>query len=341
VIRIDRNDFNPPSLAIDGRFGEDTGIHRFSKGIGLSGRIGRTGDISLPIASMTGFARAEGATGEFHWTWELKSVNGRNLDIRCRLPAGYEQIDGFVRSRAAESLKRGNLSVNLTVNDAASQGRLTVNREALEQVLAAANELAAKTKAEPPRLDGLLGLKGVLELEVPQLDEAEAARRNEALQQSFSRAVTGLEEMRRAEGKRLADLVLAHLEEIERLRRAAAASAGAQPLAIRQKLEKQIAELLQGLTPLPEERLAQEAALLAGKADVREELDRLAAHVGAARDLLRAGGAIGRKLDFLCQEFNREANTLCSKSADIGLTGLGIELKAAIEQLREQIQNIE
>jgi uncharacterized protein (TIGR00255 family) len=316
-------------------------IHRFSKGIGLSGRIGRTGDMSLPIASMTGFARAEGTTGDFHWTWELKSVNGRNLDIRCRLPAGYEQIDSFVRSRAAEALKRGNLSINLTVNDTASQGKLAVNREALDQILAAANELAAKTKAEPPRLDGLLGLKGVLEIELPEIDEAETARRSEALQQGFAKAVAGLEDMRRVEGKRLSDLILAHLDEIERLRLAAAATAGAQPLAIRQKLEKQIAELLQGLTPLPEERLAQEAAMLAGKADVREELDRLAAHVAAARDLMRNGGAVGRKLDFLCQEFNREANTLCSKSADIGLTNLGIELKAAIEQLREQIQNIE
>ncbi|HEY4162447.1 MAG TPA: YicC/YloC family endoribonuclease [Dongiaceae bacterium] len=297
--------------------------------------------MSLPIASMTGFARAEGTTGDFHWTWELKSVNGRNLDIRCRLPAGYEQIDSFVRSRAAEALKRGNLSINLTVNDTASQGKLAVNREALDQILAAANELAAKTKAEPPRLDGLLGLKGVLEIELPEIDEAETARRSEALQQGFAKAVAGLEDMRRVEGKRLSDLILAHLDEIERLRLAAAATAGAQPLAIRQKLEKQIAELLQGLTPLPEERLAQEAAMLAGKADVREELDRLAAHVAAARDLMRNGGAVGRKLDFLCQEFNREANTLCSKSADIGLTNLGIELKAAIEQLREQIQNIE
>jgi uncharacterized protein (TIGR00255 family) len=161
------------------------------------------------------------------------------------------------------------------------------------------------------------------------------------LQRGFGKATDGLAEMRKVEGKRLADLVNAHLQEIERLCRAAGTSAGAQPLAIRQKVEKQFAELLQGLTPLSEERLAQEAAVLAGKADVREELDRLAAHVAAARDLIGKGGAVGRKLDFLCQEFNREANTLCSKSADIGLTNIGIELKAAIEQLREQIQNIE
>ncbi|HVM83065.1 MAG TPA: YicC/YloC family endoribonuclease [Candidatus Binatia bacterium] len=295
----------------------------------------------MSIASMTGFARAEGAIGEFGWTWELKSVNGRNLDVRCRFPAGYEHLDGFVRAKVAEALKRGNLAVTLTIDDAASQGRLAVNREALDQVLGIAAELSGKVAAEPPRLDGLLGLKGVLDLVLPEIDEAETARRTEALQQGFGKAIGGLSEMRRSEGARLAALILAHLQEIERLRTAAAASAGAQPLAIRQKLERQFAELLQGLQPLNEDRLAQEAAVLAGKADVREELDRLAAHVAAARDLIAGGGAVGRKLDFLCQEFNREANTLCSKSADIGLTGIGIELKAAIEQLREQIQNIE
>src|SRR4051812_35087210 len=290
---------------------------------------------------MTGFARAEGAAGEFGWTWELKSVNGRNLDVRCRFPAGYEHLDAFIRARTAETVKRGNLAVTLTVDDAGSQGRLTVNREALQQILDVIAEFGGKISAEPPRLDGILALKGVLDVELPKIDEAEAAKRSETLQRGFSQAINGLSEMRKVEGKRLADLAAAHLNEIERLCKAAAASAGAQPLAIRQKVEKQFAELLQGLTPLNEDRLAQEAAVLAGKADVREELDRLTAHIAAARDLIAKGGAVGRKLDFLCQEFNREANTLCSKSADIGLTTIGIELKAAIEQLREQIQNIE
>jgi uncharacterized protein (TIGR00255 family) len=295
----------------------------------------------LSIASMTGFARAEGAVGDFGWTWELKSVNGRNLDVRCRFPSGYEHLDAFVRGRAAETVKRGNLAVTLTVDDAASQGKLTVNREALQQILGVISEFGGQIAAEPPRLDGILALKGVLDVELPKIDEAEGARRSEALQRGFAQAIDGLAEMRRVEGKRLTDLIGAHLNEIERLCRTAAQNAGAQPLAIRQRVEKEFAELLQGLTPLNEERLAQEAAVLAGKADVREELDRLAAHVAAARDLVAKGGAVGRKLDFLCQEFNREANTLCSKSADIGLTTIGIELKAAIEQLREQIQNIE
>jgi len=290
---------------------------------------------------MTGFARAEGAVGDFGWTWELKSVNGRNLDLRCRFPAGYEHLDGFVRTRTAEAVKRGNLAVTLTVDDAASQGRLTVNREALQQIFDVISEFGGKVSAEPPRLDGILALKGVLDVELPKLAETETAKRTEVLQRGFAQAIDGLAEMRKVEGKRLADLIAAHLNEIERLCKAAADSAGAQPLAIREKVQKQFAELLQGLTPLNEERLAQEAAVLAGKADVREELDRLTAHIAAARDLMAKGGAVGRKLDFLCQEFNREANTLCSKSADIGLTGIGIDLKAAIEQLREQIQNIE
>jgi uncharacterized protein (TIGR00255 family) len=238
-------------------------------------------------------------------------------------------------------VKRGTLAVPLTVDDAASLGKLTVNREALQQILGFISEFGGQIAAEPPRLDGLLALKGVLDVALPRIDETEAAKRTEVLQRGFAQAIDGLSEMRRTEGKRLADLIGAHLKEIERLCQAAAESAGAQPLAIRQKVEKQFAELLQGLTPLNEERLAQEAAVLAGKADVREELDRLAAHVAAARDLIAKGGPVGRKLDFLCQEFNREANTLCSKSADIGLTNIGIELKAAIEQLREQIQNIE
>ena len=150
---------------------------------------------------MTGFARAEGAVGDFGWTWELKSVNGRNLDVRCRFPAGYEQLDAFIRGRTAETVKRGNLAVTLTVDDAASQGRLTVNREALQQILDVIAEFGGRISAEPPRLDGILALKGVLDVELPQIDEVEAARRMEALQRSFGQAIDGLSEMRKVEGK--------------------------------------------------------------------------------------------------------------------------------------------
>lgn len=295
----------------------------------------------MPIASMTGFARTSGAVGDFLWTWELKTVNGRSLDVRCRVPQGFEAMDGVVRQAAAEYLKRGNLTANLAVDDVASRGRLTINRSALDQILTLAGELRDKTDAQPATLDGLLGLKGVLELELPPVAADTLAKRQKAIEAGLKQAMTELGAMRRIEGKRLAEMVGDHLDEVEKLSIAATATAGAQPVNIRQRLEDQLRELMPGGIAIEPERLAQELAILAGRADVREEIDRLTAHVAAARELISKGGAVGRKLDFLCQEFNREANTLCSKAADLALTNLGIELKAAIEQLREQIQNIE
>jgi uncharacterized protein (TIGR00255 family) len=296
---------------------------------------------NVSIASMTGFARTSGAVGDFLWTWELKSVNGRSLDVRCRVPQGFEAMDGAVRQAAAEHFKRGNLSVNLSVDEVASRGRLTVNRGALDQILALVGEMQGRLDAHPPSIDGLLGLKGVLEIETPPVDEETLHQRQMAIESGLKQAMTELGAMRRVEGTRMAGIVLSHLDEVERLRLAAVATAGAQPANIRQRLEEQLKQLMPEGVPVDPDRLVQELALIAGRADVREEIDRLAAHVAAARDLIAKGGAVGRKLDFLCQEFNREANTLCSKAADLALTNLGIELKAAIEQLREQIQNIE
>jgi uncharacterized protein (TIGR00255 family) len=290
---------------------------------------------------MTGFARTSGAVGDFLWTWELKTVNGRSLDVRCRVPQGFEAMDGLVRQAAAEHLKRGNLSANLTVDDVASRGRLTVNRAALDQILALVGEMQGKLDARAPSLDGLLGLKGVLEVETPQVQPDIMAKRQLAIETGLKQAMSELGTMRQVEGARLGQMVLGHLDEVERLRVAAVATAGAQPINIRLRLEEQLKQLMPEGIPVDPERLVQELAIIAGRADVREEIDRLAAHVAAARDLITKGSAVGRKLDFLCQEFNREANTLCSKAADLALTNLGIELKAAIEQLREQIQNIE
>ena len=290
---------------------------------------------------MTGFARANGAVGDFLWTWELKTVNGRSLDVRCRVPQGFEALDGLSRQIAAEHLKRGNLAATLSVDDVASRGRLAVNRPALDQIMALMKELQSGLDAAKPSLDGILGLKGVLEIEVPAVSPEIMAARQKAIEAGLRQAMAELDTMRRSEGKRLTSVIVAHLDEIERLRIAAVATAGAQPGNIRARLEEQVRDLMPEGLSLDPERLAQELALMAGRADVREEIDRLAAHVAATRDLLAQGGAVGRKLDFLCQEFNREANTLCSKAADLALTNIGIELKAAIEQLREQIQNIE
>jgi uncharacterized protein (TIGR00255 family) len=291
---------------------------------------------------MTGFARAEGGDAGLHWAWEVKSVNGRSLDIRCRLPAGFEALEPAARAAMAERFKRGNLSVLLTLSRGEQPARVRVNREVLDQLLAVMAELEGKLQAAPPRLEGLLAVRGVVDVvEEEELDDERREARFARMAATLATALDALQTMRREEGGRLAALVQEHLETIERLRQHAAALAAAQPAALKARLKAQVEALLEAAPGFPEDRLAQEAALLVARADVREEIDRLAAHVAAARQLMAAGGPVGRKFDFLCQEFNREANTLCSKSADVELTGIGLDLKAAIDQLREQVQNIE
>lgn len=290
---------------------------------------------------MTGFARRDGGDATVSWTWEVKSVNGRSLDVRARLPQGYESLDPVVRSAVTAACSRGNLQVNLSMKRGSAPLQLQVNEDLLAQVLDLMARLESRTQAAPPRLDGILALRGVLEaIEEEESPEQQQARLA-ALQKDLDAALAALVAMRAAEGARLLAMARGHLDEIERLSTAARGCAATQPETLRQRLKEQLAELVAASTGVSEERLAQELAILAGKADVREELDRLAAHVEAARELLDQGGAVGRKLDFLCQEFNREANTLCSKSADVELTRIGLDLKSSIEQLREQIQNIE
>ncbi|HEX9448930.1 MAG TPA: YicC/YloC family endoribonuclease [Dongiaceae bacterium] len=298
----------------------------------------------MAIASMTGFARKEGSLDGFSWTWELKSVNGRNLELRTRLPGGYDALESFARNAAAEILKRGNVNAALTVNLQEKTGTFRVNETALAQVEVLVTDLRQRLGLAAPGVDGILALRGILEVDDPAPSPEVTEQRMRALQQSLAEALKQLHAMRHVEGKRLLALVDGHLNEIERLCKAAGEIAAGQPESLRKRLLEQLTDLLSASSAantLSEDRLAQEVALLATKADVREELDRLAAHIHAVRDLLHAGGPVGRKLDFLCQEFNREANTLCSKAADIALTGIGIDLKATIEQLREQVQNIE
>lgn len=283
---------------------------------------------------MTGFARASAAGAG--WTWEVRSVNGRGLDVRCRLPVGLDHLEPAIRAAVGKHATRGNVTVTLTINAAETSQRPRLNQAVLDEVLAITRHLQGKTEVAPPRLDGILSLRGVLDFgdtAEPPGDAELLASLNDVLA-TFVRA-------RADEGREIERHMTGHLDEIERLTREAAASAGAQPAAIKARLEAQLAELLGAQPPVPPERLGAEIALLATRADVREELDRLAAHLGAARALFRDGGAIGRKLDFLSQEFNREANTLCSKSATIDLTRLGLALKASIDRLREQAANIE
>ena len=293
------------------------------------------------LASMTGFARAEGEADGLAWSWELKSVNGKSLDLRFRLPAGYESLELPLRALVGEHLKRGSVSVSLTIARTAAGAALQVNRAVLDQMLALARELGREIEAAPPRIDGLLALRGVLESAEEMPDPARRERREAVLLAGCRKAIDALSIMRRAEGVRLGAVLTERLREIADLVAAAEASAATQPDAIRSRLKSLVDALSDAVPSIPEERLAQEAALLVARGDIREELDRLAAHIAAARELLAEGGAIGRRLDFLCQEFNREANTLCSKSADVELTRIGLALKAGIEQLREQVQNIE
>ncbi len=292
------------------------------------------------IASMTGFARADGAIEGVAWAWELRSVNGRTLELRFRLPNGWDSLEAGWREIAGKALKRGNVTANLTIKRQ-SETRLELDPAALEQVLKIATDLHHRIPgSKPPSPEALLSLPGVLRQAQADQQEEKAAAAGD-VQAGFIAALADLVASRQAEGDRLAVVLNRQLKEIATLCEAATAQAAGQPAAQRARMLDNLQTLLRETPGLSEERIAQEVALLASRSDVREELDRLASHLAAAHDLLREAVNIGRKLDFLIQEFNREANTLCSKSASAALTATGLNLKAAIEQLREQVQNIE
>jgi uncharacterized protein (TIGR00255 family) len=293
---------------------------------------------------MTGFSREGGSLADgSSFIWELRSVNGRGLDVRLRLPNGYDALEALLKEAAARLLKRGNVNATLTVKrEDRSASRLTPDPAALDQALRLALDLAARIPgAPPPRAEALLTLPGVLRAESIEPDEAEEEAKRAAVATAFARALDGLVASRRAEGAKLAEILGVLLDEVAALRDLAATEAAGQPALHAARLRESLAALLEGERRVPEDRLAQEVALLASKSDVREELDRLSAHIAEARRLLTSGEAIGRKLDFLTQEFVREANTLCSKSASTALTRIGLELKAAIERLKEQSANVE
>ncbi|MBT5050561.1 MAG: YicC family protein [Rhodospirillaceae bacterium] len=290
---------------------------------------------------MTGFARAEGAENGYSWTWEIRSVNARAMDTRLRVPSGMERLEARLKPAVAERFVRGNISASLALSRPQRQTTLAVNNEILDQVIEIAKDISGRIKATPPTIDGLLSVRGVLDaVEAEESDEEREALEN-AIVVSFETGLDGLKENRGQEGGRLAEVVKGHLEDIASLSSRASGASAASAAAVEKRLRDQISALLKDDPALPEDRLAQEVALLVAKGDIREELDRLQAHVDAARDLLESDEPIGRPFDFLCQEFNREANTLCSKASDIELTRLGLDLKASIERLREQIQNIE
>jgi uncharacterized protein (TIGR00255 family) len=290
---------------------------------------------------MTGFAESTGSHEGLRWRWEAKSVNSRSLDLRLRTPPGFDGLEPAARKLAAERFQRGAFQISLSVESTETGRGLVLDAAALASAVKIAREVAADTGLAPARVDGLLALKGVIVADdAGALDPEVRGARDFAVLESLGAAFDKLAKERLREGAKLAQVLGSQVDEIARLTGEAGALAAAQPAALRERLSAQIKELLDG-GGIAEERLAQEVALLALKADIREELDRLNAHVQDARGLLGQAKGVGRKLDFLAQEFNREANTLCSKSADIALTRTGLALKAVIDQFREQAQNVE
>lgn len=296
----------------------------------------------MAIASMTGFARLDGAWQEYRWVWEVKSVNGKGLDVRMRLPQGLESLDIPARAMMAEHLTRGNVNCVLTFDRVNANAGVHVNNQVLDSLVDAAKAAAKRHGLKKPRIEELLELRGVIEVKDTTLTEEQVAERDRILLAGLAEALRGVVAMRRGEGARMATVLHDEIRTIGELVALARAVPSQQPGAMREKLHKQISDLLSGSSvPIDQDRLAQEAAYMAVKADVREELDRLGAHVLAATELLENGGPAGRKLDFLSQEFGREANTVCSKSSDPALSRIGLDLKAVIDQLREQVANIE
>jgi uncharacterized protein (TIGR00255 family) len=295
----------------------------------------------MALSSMTGFARGHGVTGAYAWSWEIKSVNAKGLDLRLRLPPGWDAVEVPARKRAADELSRGTVYANLSVERKGVTLTVKVNEQVLAAVLATIKSLSGKVEAAPATLDGILALKGVIE--VADEDEREDDRRaaESAIAKGFDKALADLSTMRREEGATLGKLLSARLAEIAALTARAEKAPGRKADAVKARLAEQVATLLSASQRFDSDRLHQEAIMLAAKADIREELDRLASHVAQAQKMLAEGGAIGRRLDFLAQELHRESNTLTAKSNDVELTNIGLELKTVVEQFREQVQNLE
>ncbi len=288
---------------------------------------------------MTGFARVEGAHGAWSWAVEARSVNGRNLETRFRGPPGFDSLDRLARDGAQSRFQRGQLTVNVQGKRAEAVGQTQVSVETLERYLKAGGPYVATGMVTKPSLDGLLALRGVIEVREEDDDAETRAAVEAAMSASIAQALDALKIARLEEGIALTPILNGQVDAIERLTTEAGVEAAGQPAVLKDRFARRMTELLGEAAS--EERIVQEAAAMAVKADVREELDRLAGHVVAARTLLTGEAAAGRRLDFLSQEFMREANTLCSKSALSSLTAIGLELKATIEQFREQVQNVE
>lgn len=290
---------------------------------------------------MTGFSRHAGAHEHFAWVWELKSVNGKAFDVKLRLPQGFDRLEIESRNVITQGFKRGNVQASLSTSTEHAEDKIAVNEAVLQNYIMLAENIQQRVGAAKVSVDALMGLKGVFEFVGTEISEDEQSKRDAAMLLSLAQAVKELTIARRGEGARLRDILTAQISRIETLTFAARDNPSRSPEAIRARLKEQVARLLETGAPFDPDRLHQEAVIIATRADIQEEIDRLFGHVEAARELMVSGDPVGRKLDFLAQEFNREANTLCSKAGDKAMTNIGLELKTTIDQLREQVQNIE
>jgi uncharacterized protein (TIGR00255 family) len=295
----------------------------------------------MAVSSMTGFARAAGSGGAWRWTFELKTVNAKGLDIRLRMPAPFDRAEGEARARLARALARGTCFATLSAQREGATATARIDLAALESIALVARAAAVKAGLAPPTMDGLLALRGVFEAADAEDDEAAVNTACAGALASLDEAIAALTAARGAEGEALAALLSERLNAIAALVEGADANPARQPEAVRERLAESVETLMASSRGFDENRLHQEAILLAAKADIREELDRLKTHVKAALTLIDGGGAIGRRLDFLAQELAREASTLSAKANDVSLTAQGLELRAQIEQFREQVQNVE
>ncbi len=293
------------------------------------------------LQSMTGYADASGRHEDMDWQWQIRSVNGKGLDVRLRTPHGFDAIEADVRKQISSRFKRGNLQVSLAIDREKGASVPTINQAALDAVLVAAEHVAGRINSQVQSVESLLSLRGVLEISEPKISDDEQALLNKAVMDGLGEVLDGLQVSRSREGSALDQILGDNLDRIDALTKQAEDNPSRSVEAIQARLAEQVALLLQASSSLDQDRLHQEAAFLATKADIREEIDRLFAHVEAARELLAGGGPVGRKLEFLAQEFNRESNTLCSKSNAREVTATGLELKVVIDQFREQILNLE
>lgn len=295
----------------------------------------------MALSSMTGFAREAGQTGPWRWAWELKSVNAKGLDVRLRVPPVFEFLSDEVRTRLAKAVQRGTCFVNLSATREETVPVARLNTQLLDALVEALAPYDGRMGLRAPSVGSLLSVRGVVEVGEAQDEPERATEAGPDLLAGFDTALSALVAARRREGEALGTILHRRLDTIAALAEAADASPARRPEAIKARLAEQVAALLDASQQLDPVRLHQEAVLLATKADIREEIDRLRTHVGAARELLAQGGPVGRRLDFLSQEFSREANTLCAKANDVSLTVIGLDLKTEVEQFREQVQNVE